>query len=83
MLKVAQKNSKSARFGFIVSKKISKSAVVRNKIRRRLSEAIKSIIKEIKTGADVALIALPGIEKKDFSEIEKSLAVLLKKAGLL
>ena len=81
-LKIAPNNLKTSRFGFIVSQKVSKKAVVRNKIRRRLSEAIRLNLKDIKRGVDIALIALPGIESKTYLEIKETLATIFKKAGL-
>jgi ribonuclease P protein component len=60
------------RFGFVVSQKVSKKATVRNKARRRLTEAIKAEAKNVKNGTDLVIIALPGIEKKEFSEIKKA-----------
>jgi len=61
------------RFGFVVSLKVSKKAVVRNRVRRRLSEIMKEETKNIKNGTDLVLIALPGVEKKEFSELKKSI----------
>lgn len=71
ILKAAKNNLGINRFGFVVSQKVSKKATVRNKIRRRLSEAINLESPNIKTGTDVVVIALPGIEKKEFSEIKQ------------
>ena len=44
-----------------------------------MSEAIKTMIKDIKKGVDVVLIALPGIESKSFLEIKEILASVIKK----
>jgi len=71
------------RFGFVVSQKVSKKATIRNKVRRRLTEAIKVRAKNIKTGIDVILIALPGIEKKEFSEIKEIVNNALIKSKLI
>ena len=71
------------RIGFVVSQKVSKKAVIRNKVRRRLSEAIRIKINDIKIGTDLVLIALPGIEKKDFSEIKETINNMLIKSGLI
>jgi ribonuclease P protein component len=60
-----------SRFGFVVSQKVSKKAVVRNKVRRRITEIIKSNFDQIKKGIDVVTICLPGIEKKDFPELKE------------
>lgn len=71
------------RFGFVVSQKVSKKATVRNKIRRRLSEAVKAEIENIKIGTDVVIIALPGAEKKDFLEIKGTVKDTLVKAKII
>ena len=83
ILKIAQNNLKESRFGFIISKKVSKKAILRNKIKRRLRDIIRQNIKDIKKGIDVVLIILPGLEKKNFLEIKEILNTLFKKAGLV
>ena len=81
-LKVLRNGLGISRFGFIVSQKISKKAVLRNKIKRRLRELIKKRIKKLKKGTDCAFVALPGLEKKEFKDTEKILEKLLEKAKL-
>lgn len=66
------------RFAFIVSKKVSSKAVIRNKIRRRLSEAVKDFKKE-NVGKDFVLVALPKIKEKNFWDISEEVKSLLKK----
>ncbi len=70
------------RFGFVVSQKISKNAVIRNRVRRRLAEVIKIEMSKIKKGTDLVLVALPGIERKEFSEIKEVVNNFLVKAKL-
>ncbi len=82
-IKIGSNNLKQSRFGFIVSKKISKKSVVRNKIKRRLREAIKDSLPEIKKGVDVAIIILPGFEENNFQSIKETLYALFKKAKLI
>ena len=72
-----------SRFGFVVSKKVSKKAVVRNKIRRRLSAIVADKMDEIKPGYDVILSAMIGAEGKGYGDLENDLLVLIKKAKLL
>ncbi len=55
------------RFAFIVSKKVSAKAVLRNKIRRQLSEIIRPKLKKMKAGQDVIRIAGPLVETKIIS----------------
>ncbi len=78
IFKVAKNNLNQSRFGFVVSQKVSKKATIRNKIKRRMSEIIRLNSKNIKNGIDAVLVALPGIEKKEFSEIQNSINKLLK-----
>jgi len=83
ILKAVKNNLGLNRFGFVVSQKVSKKATFRNKVRRRLTEAIKSEAKNIKTGTDLIIIALSGIEKRDFPDIKKSMNNALNKAKLV
>ena len=72
-----------SRFGFVVSLKVSKKAVVRNKIKRRFAEIIKANKEKIRNGVDLVLIALPGTEKKDFSEVKNCVDEVFTKAKLI
>ncbi len=83
ILKVIKNNLKLNRFGFVVSQKVSKKAIVRNKVKRRLSEAIRDKMKNMEIGTDSVLIALSGIEKKEFSEIKKAINDALIRAKLI
>jgi len=72
-----------SRFGFVISQKISKKAVLRNKIKRRLNEVIQKILKEIKPGYDIVFFVKKGIEKQQFLLLKKEIEDLLKKVNLL
>lgn len=82
ILKAVKNNLDVARFGFIISKKVSKRAVVRNKIKRRLRKIVREKDRTTTRGMDIVLMALPGIETKDFWEIDKTISQLYKKAKL-
>ena len=72
-----------SRFGFMISTKTASSAVLRNRLKRQLSEIIRLNIKKIKTGYDIVLIIKrPAVEKKQ-SELAVDLMGLLAKSRLL
>lgn len=80
LLKKAKNNLTETRFGFAVGLKVSKKAVVRNKIKRQLREAIRTNLKSIKPGFDIIISAIPGI---DLNEINQTVNKLLKKSELI
>jgi ribonuclease P protein component len=73
------------KIAFAVSVKISKSAVVRNRTRRIIREALRLAMqeKEIKTGHYLVFIAKNGAEKCKMVEIKTEVEMLLKKARLV
>lgn len=58
-------------FGFIISTKISKKAVVRNKIKRIISDYLRVNLTKIKSGLDVVFLIKPVILKLSRQQIEK------------
>ncbi|OGZ20456.1 MAG: ribonuclease P protein component [Candidatus Nealsonbacteria bacterium RIFCSPHIGHO2_01_FULL_43_31] len=66
-LKFAQNGRDSTRFGFVVGRKVSSKAVIRNKIKRRLRELARVRLGEIKKGFDVVVVAGKGagVENKE------------------
>ncbi len=83
IFKILKNNLKESRFGFIVSKKVSNKATVRNKIKRRLRDAVWGELKNFQKSVDVVIITLPGIKDKEFSEIQEVVRGIFKKAGLI
>ena len=81
-LRAIKNNFQKSRFGFIVSQKVSKKAVLRNKIKRRLRTIVETKMPKIKEGLDIVLIANPGLEKKDFWELEEIIDNIFKRSGL-
>jgi len=71
------------RFGIVVGLKISKKAVVRNKIRRRLQEIIRINFNRFRLGFDIVIFPTSQIIGKKYQEIEDVSIKLFKKAGLL
>lgn len=76
ILKTIPNDLKNSRFGFIVSQKVSKKAVLRNKIKRWLRVAVLSQLKKgdkIQKPADIVIIVKPGTDIKNFQEIEQAI----------
>ncbi len=61
------------RFGFTVTRRLGK-AVVRNRVRRRLREAVRSLAEgRARPGHDYVLIARPGALERDFAALRADL----------
>jgi len=55
-LNVEENGLSYSRFAFVVSKKVDKRAVVRNKIKRKISEVLNINLDKIKMGKDMIFI---------------------------
>lgn len=70
------------RFGILVSNKVSKEAVERNRIKRKIREIIQPKLLLFKQGYDCVIITLPQILNKKYQEIEESINKHFKKLRL-
>lgn len=75
---VLKAGDKVKEFGMVISKKISKKAVERNKVKRLLAEAIRRNLDEINEGYRMIFLVKPSILGKKGEEIEKEVTKLLK-----
>jgi len=82
-IKISKNKLANSRFGFIVSAKISKKAVDRNRIKRRLRGIIKDNIKHIKSGYDVIVITQKAIINTEHKDIEDIVIKSLNKLGVI
>jgi len=71
-----------SRIGFVVSKKISKKAVVRNKVKRRLREIARDVVETMRGGLDIVIFTKPEIVQSDFWQIKDVLEELFKKIAV-
>jgi ribonuclease P protein component len=73
---------KSYRLAVVVSKKVNKSAVARNRIRRRLYEAARQM--QIDKPADIVLTVYnESIQDEPWQNLNKQLKKQLKEAGVI
>lgn len=74
---------KRSRFSVVVSKKVHKSAVGRNRIRRRLYEIIREQLPLMKNPSDVALIVLSDeVRHMPVEDLRQTVSQLFNQAGL-
>ncbi|MEK7542336.1 MAG: ribonuclease P protein component [Patescibacteria group bacterium] len=72
----------SMRLKVVVSKKVAKQAVRRNRIRRILKEAARKEFECAERMQDIVLIVLPGFEAANVKEAREILHRLFRKASL-
>lgn len=72
-----------SRFGFIISNKIAKSAVIRNRTRRLMREGVRKVLGEIKDGLDVVFLLKKRSLDADTKQLENQIAGAISKANLI
>jgi ribonuclease P protein component len=80
VLRVLPNQLPYSRYGFAVSKTVGK-AVVRNQVRRRLREGIRTLL--VEPGWDIVVIARPKAAAADFHTLRRATASLLSRAKVL
>lgn len=77
VVKISSNNLDFSRFGVVISAKVSKSAVQRNRIKRTIFDFIRlNKFNEI-AGNDVLIIVLPPVAKLTRQEIENNISKLI------
>lgn len=73
------------KIGFVVGKKVHKSAVKRNKIKRQMREVVRLLLKsdKLNPGFMLAFTAKPGVVGAEYEEISQNTVDILKKARIL
>lgn len=80
-LYVAKTKLNEIKVGFSVSNKVGNS-VVRHKVKRRLSEAVRERLDELPTN-NYIFVAKMGFESLSFDEIKQNVDYILKKAKVV
>lgn len=72
-----------SRFGFIVSKKVEKRAVLRNRIKRQIRNCMEKNLDAILTGKDMLFVLKKESKEKSKDEFCRETLNVLKKRGFL
>lgn len=67
----------------VVSTKVSKKAVERNTVKRRLSEIIRRALPRLREGVDMFVLALPAAKAADYPTLEASLIRHFRRLGII
>lgn len=70
-----------SRFGFAISRKVARNAVVRNKLRRRLQDLVRRA--PVQGGWDMLFIARTTAPTATFDELQQALANVMERAKVL
>ncbi len=80
-VRVLERGEGPARVGFAIGKRLDKRAVVRNRVRRRLREAIRPL--PLRDGYDVVVLGRRSALTASFSALREDVEGLLRRAGLV
>ncbi|MBL7054059.1 ribonuclease P protein component [Patescibacteria group bacterium] len=72
-----------SRFGVVVSLKVDKKAVIRNKIKRMFRSIIREDLSKIKSGFDFLILTRQGIKDLTYAEVKNNFLNILKKKKLI
>jgi ribonuclease P protein component len=80
-LRISDNGEKITKFAFIVSKKIDKRAVVRNRTKRVLRSAAEEIIKKYQMGKNIIIVSKKALVPGQKEEVESDLETIIKKTA--
>jgi ribonuclease P protein component len=82
VVRIRKNGLEETRFGLSTGRKLG-GAVVRNRVRRRLREALRVMAPSFQPGWDVLIIARPPVIGADFQTLAGTLQSLLRRGGVL
>jgi ribonuclease P protein component len=82
LARIRRTDLETTRFGLSTGRKLG-GAVVRNRVRRRLREALRAMSPSFQPGWDVLIIARPGVIEADHEALVGALRRLLSRGGVL
>ena len=81
VLSFSQNELTHNRYGFVVGKQLG-NAVIRNRTRRRLREAVRAFDPQLKPGLDVVFIARQPLAEQPFDVVVRTVSELFRRADL-
>lgn len=81
-LKVLANGLKNNRYGIVISAKVSKKSVERNKLKRQFRAIVKEFDKKLTVGFDLAIIVSPAALGQEYKFIKNELEKALLKLKL-
>ena len=70
------------RFTVIVSLKVSKKAILRNRLKRQIRSLLQIEEKQLKSGYDLAVVCLPESLNQEIKQLQQTLIKCLQKLNL-
>lgn len=72
-----------ARIGISISQKVSKRAVIRNRIKRQIRAALRRFLPQLTPGWQLVIVVKPGANQCDYEGFLRELEQLLTSAEVL
>lgn len=81
-MKVLRTDRTATRFGFVTAKRVG-NAVIRNRVRRRLREIVRTQLGQIDPGWDVVISARDNAGAATYAELRESVVGLAAQSGIV
>jgi ribonuclease P protein component len=79
----AEEPAALSRFGISISQKVSKRAVIRNRLKRQIRAAIRQFLPSVRSGLQIVVIVRPGAAVCEYGEFLRELEQLFSKLEVI
>lgn len=73
----------ATQIGISISQKVSKKAVVRNRVKRQIRAALRHLLPRLTPGWQLVVVVRPGAQKCDYAQFLRELEQLLAEAEVI